>query len=309
MIVDTMNKLEVYMALNADYIQEIIPYIKNRQTKWAALIRTKSLREKRNISLPIIDITSSNHIKFHILIKGYNTFYDYDVTAEFDWNGKKCYAIFLKYNNIEVFTHHSLNRYAERVLKKQLSHKDILYKYIYRGVNMGYSIVLPSKTHEYTQYSLISEGLFLGNGQDRKKVPNTLDGSWYNTCISFDEAGISQMMMMTCMKQMYDSAQVLGYVPLDSRERCVDELVKGTTRERFEHIKRSIFIEYLFAKVQQSLNLPYIPENYYEDLDISVNDFCLGANISEKELKKFTNDRFEIIRREILFIDIPDNSE
>ncbi len=304
MIVDSMDKLEVYFALLNDFKNEILPGIIKREAKWLSLFSNRSLREKRTIILPIIEITSSNRIQFHILIKGYGKSYSFDVIAEFDWKGKKCFAMFFRNNSVTVFTKHSLDRYSERVLQKDTSYLDIIFNHLYKGANMSYQVALPSRTHKYTLYYSFANGLFFGDAEDSKYMHDTIDGKWYNTCISFNEAGLSQMMIMTCMKQMYDSAQALGYVPLDSQERCITEILKGTTRERYEHMKRTIFIEYLLLKVQKSFNYPYLREEYYKSTERFLIEFCYNTNVPKKEFDKFISDRFDIIKREIEYIEI-----
>ena len=153
MITDTMTKYEVMKTLRKEFDEEILPfYRKNIFPQLRSLLQQRCQREKKTINLGWTTKKSSNNTEFKILKCG-NAKGDLPLfVCEFRWQNKFCLGNFFPEGNVVIYQAHSLQRYAERVLQKEMSIKDVFYKYIAKNQREAYHIVLPTPTHQFSYY-------------------------------------------------------------------------------------------------------------------------------------------------------------
>ncbi len=301
MIVDSMNRLELYLALLNDLKQNAVPYVHNNRSRWDYFISTRSKRTRRIITLPWEEYDSPNHIHYHIGVSGDGKTFEVTCIPEFEWNGKKCFALFLDNMYVCVLQKHAIDRYAERILKKDMAARDVAYKFLFKNLRNSFHTVLPSPTHKYTMYLMLAGGLFLGDAENRKYAPNVLSGVWFNTCISFNQAGLSQTRMMTLLKEKKEADEAVGYCPESCPIWVMEELRKGIDAKRLMYIKKSLLIACLFDKLQLSFNIPHIDEEAHKFTLSFTRNFFVKVGISEDELDAFIRNNINIVKEEISF--------
>lgn len=217
MIVDSMSKYEVMDELRNDFNSEVKPYYNNNLRKRIQpLIRTRAQREKTVVTLGWDDYSTKKGNAFKILKRGDANGDLPEFMAEFSWNNTKCYALFFRQNSVVVFQKHCLDRYAERVLNKEMQAKEVV-KYISKYLNSGFHIVLPTPTHPYSIYFSVANALFLGDYEDLEGKFKDRSYNWLNTCISLKEAHTTQKGIMRSLANMQEYTNLIGFNPIDDK--------------------------------------------------------------------------------------------
>ena len=217
MVVDSMSKYEVMDNFRNDFDSEVKPYYDNvLKKRIQPLIRTKAQREKTVVTLGWEDYSTKRGNTFKILKRG-TAYGDLpEFMAEFFWNNTKCYALFFRQNSVVVFQNHCLDRYAERVLNKEMQTKEVV-KHISKYLNSGFHIVLPSPTHPYSIYFSVANALFLGDYEDLEGKFKDRTYNWLNTCISLKEARATQKGIMRSLANMQEYTNSIGFNPVDDK--------------------------------------------------------------------------------------------
>ena len=248
MIVDSMTEQDIYNALKKEYDIFIDPYLNKRTYTYAKAIRDKCPKGDKIVKLPWVEVCSQNNILFRII-----------VVAEFKWKDKDCYAYYCEDKQLNVFQGHCIERFNERVLKKDIKTREVFYKYILPNISNAYRTVLPSPTHKYSLYISIGNALFLG---DFNPDTNSED-NWFNTCISLNEAGISQTKIFQTLKFVQEDINEIGFNIFDP-----SELDDGDFQKLFAKIPRNesailalqrlVKNIYLIDKLTLILDYPFI---------------------------------------------------
>jgi len=121
--------------------------------------------------------------------------------------------------NVVVFAEHSIKRYIERVLHKNISTRETFYDYIIPNIRNSFRIILPSPTHPFSRYVTIADALFLGDF-DYNDFTND---EWLKTCISLNEAGESQSKILKTLKTIQEDLNIIGSNPYDPHNEAIDE--------------------------------------------------------------------------------------
>lgn len=260
-----MSKADIYRALKKDYERNVNLYISSRIVKYRTDIQMLTAVENHYVQLAWETFVTKDNIKYRFRPEGDRETFAPKVIAEFAWQGRNCLAFFLEGLNgviVNVFTEHALNRYAERVLKKEIPFKDVLYTYIFPKMSFAFRTILPSPNrHAYSKYCTIADGLFLGEFNLSDKENN----DWYNTCISLNETGISQGKILHTLKSIQNYMNILGFNPFDLDEYNEesnfinpDKIPK--TEEGLKALKELSRLIYLINKLYLLLDLPFINE-------------------------------------------------
>lgn len=269
MIVDTMTKLEVMKIIRNDFDNEVFPYYAHKlKPKLQALVRTKAQREKKIVSLGWEDYTTSSGIVYKIHKRG-NAYEDKpEFVAEFFWNKKKCIAILLQSGTIIIYQSHSLERYADRVIKANLSNTEILKRYLLKHIDSSFQIVLPTPTHPYSSFLVMANALFLGDFDTELAGEKDLSAHWYNTCLSLNECHYTQEQIMQTLAELQKDVLSIGFNPVNFTERSryfseKNELLK-TRKESLTNLFSNTYMLFL---LQKSFDFPFydkIKEEIYE---------------------------------------------
>ena len=265
MIVNSMSKADIYRALKKDYERNVNLYISTRIVKYRTDIQMLTAVENHYVQLAWETFVTKDNIKYRFRPEGDRETFAPKVIAEFAWQGRNCLAFFSEGLNgviVNVFTEHALNRYAERVLKKEIPFKDVFYTYIFPKMSFAFRTILPSPNrHAYSKYCTIADGLFLGEFNLSDKENN----DWYNTCISLNETGISQGKILHTLKSIQNYMNILGFNPFDLDEYNEesnfinpDKIPK--TEEGLKALKELSRLIYLINKLYLLLDLPFINE-------------------------------------------------
>ncbi len=146
-----MTKTEVMLSLLKEFNEEIVP------------IYTNALKELERTILPRVQRTgkiekiakekeSSGHIVFHIIFKVTKSGYKMNTYSKFLWHGRHCYATFFKDNSVVVYQRHCLERYAERVINKEVSTDIVFKKYLFDNQDSAFQISLQAPNRERCQF-------------------------------------------------------------------------------------------------------------------------------------------------------------
>lgn len=260
-----MSKADIYRALKKDYERNVNLYISTRIVKYRTDIQMLTAVENHYVQLAWETFVTKDNIKYRFRPEGDRETFAPKVIAEFAWQGRNCLAFFSEGLNgviVNVFTEHALNRYAERVLKKEIPFKDVFYTYIFPKMSFAFRTILPSPNrHAYSKYCTIADGLFLGEFNLSDKENN----DWYNTCISLNETGISQGKILHTLKSIQNYMNILGFNPFDLDEYNEesnfinpDKIPK--TEEGLKALKELSRLIYLINKLYFLLDLPFINE-------------------------------------------------
>lgn len=260
-----MSKADIYRALKKDYERNVNLYISSRIVKYRTDIQMLTAVENHYVQLAWETFVTKDNIKYRFRPEGDRETFAPKVIAEFAWQGRNCLAFFSEGLNgviVNVFTEHALNRYAERVLKKEIPFKDVFYTYIFPKMSFAFRTILPSPNrHAYSKYCTIADGLFLGEFNLSDKENN----DWYNTCISLNETGISQGKILHTLKSIQNYMNILGFNPFDLDEYNEesnfinpDKIPK--TEEGLKALKELSRLIYLINKLYLLLDLPFINE-------------------------------------------------
>ena len=267
MVVDSMSKYEVMDELRNDFDSEVKPYYDNTLKKRIQpLIRTKAQREKTVVTLGWEDYSTKKRNTFKILKRGnaYNCLPEF--RAEFSWNNTKCCALFFQQNSVVVFQNHCLDRYAERVLNKEMQANEVV-KYISKYLNSGFHIVLPSPTHPYSIYFSVANALFLGDYEDLEGKFKDRSYNWLNTCISLKEAHATQKGIMRSLANMQKYTNSIGFNPIDDKGGYAQrrkELVK--TSDDKERLIEFFMNYYMLYQLFLISKLPF-EDNFKDEID------------------------------------------
>lgn len=273
MILDTMTKFEVMQSLRNDFDTDVLPFFYNNITKYHALIKTKSEREHKTIFLPKIQLKSKNETEFTIKVKGNKDEYSVNFISEFVWNRRHCYATFFEDNTIVIYQQHCLERFAERVLlDNTISPKDVMYKHIIPNQNSSFIIVLPSPKYKFDWYHAAANALFLGDFDHPTKKQRNLNGAWINTCISFNEAHITQYKIMETMHQLQEFVSELGFDPIRDKSRF-ETIKRRLLLNKEMEVKVKAYFKKTYLLFQLSFDYPYIKELFSDENTRSM-DYC-----------------------------------
>lgn len=258
MITDTMTKYEVMRTLRKEFDEEILPlYYRTVLPLLRAKIQQKCLREKKMVNLGWEEVLSTSRNHFKILKRGDQQGDKPLFVCEFIWNRRMCYGNFFPEQHVVIYQGHSLQRYAERVLNKEIGIKEVFYNYIVKKQCSAYNITLPTPTHNYSQYFGLANALFLGDFDTlNPKVPYL----WINTCISYNEARYSQSRIMKSLHELQTFIEGVGD-DLSKVENCKqlkDYLKKYRGNERkIEELKRFFILKYLLWQLHISFKFPF----------------------------------------------------
>lgn len=285
MIVDSMSRADIYRALKKDYEKNVNLYISARIIKYKTDIQILTAVENHHVQLAWETFVTKDNIKYRLRPEGDRENFFPKVIAEFSWQGRNCFALFTEGLNgviVNVFTDHALNRYAERVLKKEIHFKDVFYNYILPNMSYAFRTVLPSPNrHAYSKYCTIADGLFLGEFNQSDKENN----DWYNTCISLKETGRSQGKILHTLRSIQKYMNILGFDPFDPDEYDEDNdfIMKPErfpkTEEGLNALKELSRLVYLLNKQYLFLDFPF-----YNDYKGKINYDIL---VSKTFLKAF----------------------
>ena len=218
-----MTERDIYITLKKEYDISIAPYIKKRKYKYAKDIFSQCPKGDKYIKLPWEEVQSKNLIKYRIRPEGSSKVFSPKIVAEFNWKGKTCFAYYCDKKALNIFQDHCLDRYAERVLKKEIKTRDVFYKHIMPKLGYAYRTILPSPTHPYSKYIAIGDALFLGDFDP--DYPDNDD--WFNTCISLNETGTSQTKIFQTLKNVQEDINTIGFDPFDYEEVNDDCDIQG----------------------------------------------------------------------------------
>lgn len=266
MIVNSMSKSDIYRALKKDYERNVNLYISARIIKYKIDIQILTAVENHHVELAWESFVTKDNIKYRFRPEGDRETFAPKVIAEFAWQGRNCLAYFtegLKGVIVNVFTDHALNRYAERVLKKDVPYKDVFYKYLFPKMSYAFRTVLPSpNSHAYSKYCTIADGLFLGEFNLSEKE----DDDWYNTCISLNETGVSQGKILHTLRSIQNNMNILGFDPFDPDEYDEENgsIMKPErlpkTEKGLNALKELSRLIYLLNKLYLLLDFPFYNE-------------------------------------------------
>ena len=210
-----MSKKEVLEYIHQEYYSTITPYFSNHLKLYKAKIYPVCERGKaQNVTLPWQKVTSKDRTAFNLQVYGDKDSIDWIAISEFDWQKQHCFA-YIKHDLLIVFSQHSLQRYAERVIEMELPCQDC-FKLIMKNLKYSYRVVLPSPTHPLCYYFAIINALFLGDFDDTLFDPEQKCGDiWLNTCISLKEAGTSQQGILHTLTKIPFHIKNIGFNPFE----------------------------------------------------------------------------------------------
>lgn len=302
MIVDSMSKVEVLEALQKDFLIEAKPYFDKQWIVVRQSMRERSLRTKQSVRRGLHFISKNNLNYFaEFIYKNINDI-RFVFTAEFYWNSRRCYASFFEENMVVVYQSHCIERYIERVLQGGSDNiKQVFYKLINRHQYSAFCIVLPTPTHKYSVYFGLDNALFLGDF-DPGVISSTVQGKWFNTCISLKEAGNTQSRLLQTLLFLQSFVQKLGYNPIDTgglsprdKKRIEQDLL--LTQWVIDFYKKS----YLLLKLHLQFEFPFTQQEIHkieETMAFLISELS-SYNISVKQLSPYDSIEGVAIKGEI----------
>lgn len=310
MIIDKMTKYEVMCTLRKDFDLEVLPYYNsNLRLKFEPIIKSRSEREKSVINLGWETITTKNLVKFSILIRGDRNGDKPQFLSEFTWQGKQCYSLFYQEGIVIVFQQHCLERYAERVLNKNVDLKNIMYKYVTKKIESAFTIVLPTPTHKYSWYLVSSDALFLGDFiVPKNESEKEFSGRWFNTCLSLANTRYTQEGIMKTLQSMQELVKTLGYSPLKEKQRFEFEkrslLKQNVMAERLKVYFENAFMMY---QLHLSFDFNFTKELYIDEIK-SIMDYITlvlkeDFSVSTASLSPYGKAKGIALKGEINFIE------
>ena len=283
MIIDTMTKTEVMLSLLKEFNEEIVPLYTNAKKELERTILPRVQRSGKPEKIAR-DKESSGHNVFHIIYKVTKGGYDMNAYNEFLWHGRHCYATFFKNNSVVVYQRHCLERYAERVLNKEVSPDAVFKKYLFDNQDSAFQISLQAPNRERCQFFGLADALFLGDYDEPTKENLDVNLHWYNTCISLKETHATQTGILRSLSLMHKFVRDLGFNPLDEVKKdkqskmILANYIKKSEENKaayVEFLKRT----YMLHQLQLSLNFPWI--------DLYMNDINSRMNMISSELAKY----------------------
>jgi hypothetical protein len=258
MIVDSMSKQEVMDYIRREYNSTVLPYFHTHIKLYRAKIYPICQRGKqKKVILPWEKVLSKNQTVFQFQVFGDKNGIDSVSYVEFDWQGQHCFA-YIKHDLMIVFSQHALRRYAERVLNRDISSKDI-FNSLLKDISLSYRTVLPSQSHPLNYYFVIINALFLGDFDETSYSPTQDEGAiWLNTCISLKETGVSQKGILNTLSLMPFYIKQIGFNPFDHPDKyfkSVKELISSRDKKWYALLclSQSVF---LIDKLFVMMDLP-----------------------------------------------------
>lgn len=262
MIIDTMTKTEVMLSLLKEFKEEIVPLYSKAQKELERSILPKVQRTGKD-EIIAKEKESLGRNVFHIIFKVTKNGYQMNAYCEFLWHWRHCYATFFKDNTIVVYQKHCLERYAERVLNKDVATDIVFKKYLFDNQDGAFQISLQSPNRERCQFFGLADALFLGDYDEPTKENLDVNLHWYNTCISLKETHVSQTGILRSLSLMHKFVKDLGFNPIDSTnmdkksKRILASYIKKSEVNKaayVEFLKRT----YMLHQLQLSLYFPWI---------------------------------------------------
>lgn len=257
-----MTKTEVMRSLLKEFKEEIVPLYINARKELERTILPRVQRTSKPEKLTK-DKESSGHNVFHIIYKVSKCGYQMNAYSEFLWHGKHCYSAFFKDNSVVVYQRHCLERYAERVLKKDVSPDNVFKMYLLNNQDSAFQISLQAPNRERCQFFGLADALFLGDYDEPTKENLDVNLHWYNTCISLKETHETQTGILRSLSLMQKFVRDLGFNPIDlsnmdkpSKMILANYFKKSEENkaEYVEFLKRT----YMLHQLQLSLEFPWI---------------------------------------------------
>lgn len=284
MIVDSMSKMEVMQSLQQELRKEILPFCRILLKDFERTVLPKVQRTGQPQKVIKEKKTSGNNV-FHLFFNVTKNGYQMTAYNEFVWRGKRCYANFFDNESVVVFQNHCLERYAERVLNRELSPADVFRKYLMNKQNSAFQIALQSPKRERCQFFGLADALFLGDYDEPTIENKEVNYHWYNTCISLKESHTSQSGILFSLSLMQKFVKGLGFNPLNdeyiissANRKVLDKYIQESVTNKqayVDFLKRT----YMLHQLQLSLNFPWI-KIYLDEINARM------SNLSE-ELKKY----------------------
>lgn len=267
MITDTMTKYEVMKTLRKEFDNEILPlYNKRILPQMKSLLLERCKRTKTTINLGWINHKTANNTDFKILRCG-NAETDLPIfVCEFRWQNKFCFGNFFQDGSVIIYQAHCLQRYGERVLQTEMNISDVFYKYICKNQSLAYHIVLPTPTHKYSYYMGVANALFLGD-YDINHLDD--DFMWCNTCISYNEAGFSQLRITQTLQniQEYVKKNSIDYCDIRNKDQLKKYLKIIENNDNAKTALREFAIKkYLLWKLHLSCGFDFT-EHFRAEID------------------------------------------
>lgn len=284
MIIDTLSKVEVMSAIKSDFDKEIFPYYCSIRAKLYSLIRAKAQRERKVINLGWEKIESNNRIKFEILKRGDSETDLPLFVAYFRYKGQNCYAECLN-GSLVVYTGHCLQRYAERVLEKNIPNIDVFKKIIIKNTNSSVKIVLSSPTHKICVYSAVASALMLGDYDE--KIENN---NWYNTCLSLKETHVTQSKILQTLSFLQCTTAKIGFNPAKSVEIIkINRYIKSVNQAQIAELIKYLKYYYMLYMLHKSFEFE-ITDRFDSEISIEmeyIRDQLAMLSVSTNELSPY----------------------
>ncbi len=266
MIVDTMTKMEVMLSLNKEFKEEVLPYYRTHIKK---RLRIEVLPKVIRLGSPLkksFDYKSSSSNEYHLTCTVTKIGDGLDAYCKFFWKGKICFASFFDDDTIVVYQNHSIERYAERVLREEnLNTEDVFKKYILHEQNRAYQIALQAPNRERCRFCALADALFLGDYDEPTLENKGKQLYWYNTCISLKEAHGTQTGILHSLAKMQYYIKEIGYNPLNAtpEEKFIAKTNNKSPLKKQQYYIELLKLDYMMIQLQLSMNFPWI--NLYED--------------------------------------------
>lgn len=203
---------------------------------------------------------------------------------------------------MNVFQEHCLQRYAERVLKKDISPRQVMFKYIFKHEDSAYHIVLPTPSHPASIYSGFADALFLGDYEMPTEETKNISQNWYNTCISLRETHFTQEKILQTLESLQKTVKIIGYNPIEHKdyyERNKNKILNN------DNVKNN-FIQFLknsYMLYQLHLSFKFsFTDIFLDEINTNMNfikDILIKENIDVDILNPIDKDNGIAIRGEI----------
>jgi hypothetical protein len=262
-----MSKYEVMASLRKEFDEEILPYY--NKAVLHQLVKTlapRCKREKKTITLPWIDKKSKSYSLFRIQVRGAIEGVSSLFVCEFRWKNKVCYGNFFPEGNVVVYQSHSLERYAQRVLQRDVTIQDVFYKHIVKNQEAAYHIVLPTPTHPFSYYHGTANALFLGDYDSEHLDDNFL---WCNTCISYNETRYSQLRITQSLHSIQEFVLKAKHdlsEPKNEKHLQQYNLKYGKDDQKMQELMTFLVQKYLLWKLHLSYKFE-ITEHFRSEVD------------------------------------------
>lgn len=303
MIVDTMTKAEVMRSIRDAFDNYCYPVFESKLLKYRAVafkqIGRSNSAVKRTLRYPTPDGLSFE-LQLTITKKRYLAMF----YLSFHWRGRLCFALLTDNGAVDVFQSHALERYYERVLDDEAAERGLkqLLDTIAPTMDHRFTILLPTPTHRLSHYFAASGALFLGDYDPSINEPFF----WHNTCISPNEMGRSQSLIVKALNDLATAILKIGINPFLSKS--ADD--KSEIEMRAYLTKNPVFLPHYIELLKTELLLLSledvfdIPEHDDEESKKSINylkEKLLGYGIVPSEYIQARHKDIETMVTEIAF--------